>query len=252
MPARTEQYAIAIPNDNLQASRGADAPCYVPRAVGAFAAHRRTTVLALAVGSLAASTAAGCGGGQQQDASAPHGNFRVAVDEATFPADQQLARDSVMTIRVHNPSRRTIPNINVTLKCGPGLRGSFLTLSQTPGVADPRRPQFVVNTIPTRGARHAPPLDPAAIERTSAMTDTYPLGPLSPGASATFQWNVTAVVAGPYRICYHVNADLYGDARPVRTIGSLPLQGSFVGIVSNAAPRTCIGPNDTSVTTNCR
>jgi hypothetical protein len=209
-------------------------------------------VRALVAVAVPALVAAGCGGSPVQDAKAPRGNFQVSVDRADFPSDQQLARNSTMTIAVRNSGNRTVPNVNVTLKCGPGLAGSFQTLSQNPDVADPRRPQFVLDTLPTRTSTNRPTLDPAPVERTSAVTDTYPLGQLPPGQTFTFKWKVTAAIAGPFRVCYHVNADLYGDAHAVPGAGSLPLAGSFTGTISNAAPRACVGADGTSVTTNCR
>ena len=219
--------------------------------MGALAAHRSTTARALVVASLSALGIAGCGGGQAQDANAPTGRFPVTVVSATFPADQHLAKTSNVVIVVRNPGTRTIPNINVTMKCATsGLRGSFEQLSQTPGVADPRRPQFVVNTIPERSSGNRPPLDPAPAEASSSLVDTYPLGALAPGQTTTFRWNVTAVMAGPYDVCYRVNTDLYGKARPVPVAGSLPLAGAFVGSVSNVAPKAGIAPDGKTVTTS--
>jgi hypothetical protein len=217
--------------------------------VGALAAHRKSAARALAVSLVPALVAAGCGGGAAQDAKAPRGIFPVTVESATFPSDPQLARNSALLITVRNSGTRTVPNVNVTLKCGPGLAGSFQTLSQNPDVADPRRPQFVLNTVPTRSSRNRPPLDRAPVERTSALVDTYPLGQLPPGQRITFAWKVTAAMAGPYRVCYRVNADLYGDAHAVAARGSLPIRGSFTGIISNAPPKACVAPDGTQVTT---
>jgi hypothetical protein len=230
-----------------------ESPCNLSRAVGALAAHRKSTARALAVSLVPALVAAGCGGGATEDAKAPHGTFPVTVERAAFPADQQLARNSTLLITVRNSGARTVPNVNVTLKCGPGLAGSFETLSQNPDVADPRRPQFVLDTVPTRTSNNRPPLDTAPVERTSALVDTYPLGQLPPGRRVTFAWKVTAAMAGPYRVCYHVNADLYGDARAVPAAGSLPIRGSFTGTVSNAPPKACVAPDGMRVTTTgCR
>jgi hypothetical protein len=123
-----------------------------------------------------------------------------------------------------------------------------MTATDASDVSDPERPQFVVNKIPTATARVNPPLDPAPLERSSAFVDTYPLGPLDPGRRATFRWDVTAVKAGPYRLCWRVNAGLYGKAKAVTSSGSaLPISGEFKGTVSNKAPKARIADNGTTV-----
>ena len=194
----------------------------------------------------------GCGGGQQQDAKEPKGNFPLRVLSASFPAKQNLAKTSNMQIVVENAGRRTVPNVNVTVKCGSKIGGSFSTATQDVDVADPRRPQFVVNTIPTATPRHAPPLDPAPLERSSAFVDTYPLGALAPGRQATFRWNVTAVKAGPYSLCWRIQAGLFGKARAVRAAGSRPLRGVFRGKISNKAPKATIAANGHTVIDSSR
>src|SRR4051795_7515793 len=218
--------------------------------MGALAAHRRIAALALSV--LGLSALAGCGSqvvkGDPQDRAEPSGLFPVRVQSATFPGGQKLAKDSSMTIVVENAGQKRVPNVNVTVKCGRGLGGSFMTTTDESDVADPERPQFVVNKIPTRTERVNPPLDPAPLERSSAFVDTYPLGPLEPGRSATFRWDVTAVKAGPYRLCWRVNAGLYGKAKAVTSNGSaLPTSGEFKGVVSNKAPTAKIGADGKTV-----
>jgi hypothetical protein len=212
--------------------------------MGAMAAHRRIAALALSLAVLFA--LAGCGSqvvkGDPQDRAEPNALFPVRVESATFPKKQNLAKDSTMQIVVVNAGRRRVPNVNVTVKCGRGLGGSFMTATDESDVADPERPQFVVNKIPTATERVNPPLDPAPLERSSAFVDTYPLGPLDPGRKATFRWDVTAVKAGPYRLCWKVNAGLYGKARAVPARGSArPIRGQFAGEVSNKAPKARIG-----------
>src|SRR3954469_3384982 len=211
--------------------------------MGAFAAHRRIAALALSL--IGVSALAGCGSqvvkGDPQDRAEPSGLFPVRVQSATFPNGQNLAKDSSMVIQVENAGQKRIPDINVTVKCGSGLGGSFLTTVDEQDVSDPQRPQFVVNKIPTRTERVNPPLDPAPLERSSAFVDTYPLGPLDPGRKATFRWDLTAVKAGPYRLCWRVNAGLYGKAKAVPSSDSeLGVRGQFSGEVSNRPPKAKI------------
>jgi hypothetical protein len=193
--------------------------------------------------------ASGCGKSvQEQDKDEPAGAFQVRLLSATFPAKQNLAKDSTMIIEVQNAGTKRIPDINVTVKCpGPGLGGSFMTVTGESDVSDPERPQFVVDKIPTRTPRVNPPLDPAPLERSSAFVDTYPLGPLDPNRKATFRWDVSAVKAGPYRLCWRVNAGLYGKAKAVAASDSPPLVGQFKGEVSNKAPTARIANNGVTV-----
>jgi hypothetical protein len=212
--------------------------------LGGSTAHRRIAALAGAC----ALAVAGCGGSsEKQDAKEDTGNFPVKVVSASFPSDQRLAKDSTMEIVVQNAGQKTIPTISVTVKCGPGLGGSFNTTTADTNAADPQRPQFVVNKIPTATERVNPPLDPAPLERSSAFVDTYPLGPLAAGRSATFRWDVSAVKAGPYRLCWRVNAGLYGKAKAVAAQGSGPIAGEFKGEISRKAPNARIGPDGKTV-----
>src|SRR4051812_25802999 len=218
--------------------------------MGAPAAHPPRAALP---GSLSrVSALPGCGRqvgkGRPQEPAGPGGDFPVRVTSAKFPHAQNLAKDSSMQIVVENAGAKRVPNINVTVKCGRGLGGSFMTATDESDVADPERPQFVVNKIPTRTERGNPPLDPAPLERSSAFVDTYPLGPLEPGRTATFSWDVTAVKAGPYRLCWRVNAGLYGKARAVATGDSeFPVRGEFKGEVSNKPPKARIGDDGKTV-----
>lgn len=219
--------------------------------LGATYAHRRTAAFALSLAGVSL-LAAGCGSttpGKQQDRYEEAGSYPVRVISAKFPEDQKLAKDSTMEIVVENAGEERVPDINVTVKCpGNGLGGSFMTVTGDADVADPERPQFVVNQIPTATERKPPPLDPAPLERSSALVDTYPLGPLDPDRRATFRWDVTAVKAGGYRLCWRVNAGLYGKAKAVASEDStLPISGEFKGEVSDEAPKARIADDGQTV-----
>jgi hypothetical protein len=184
---------------------------------------------AVAIGAVACGlVVAGCGGGQRQDANEPSGNYKVQVVEAKFPGRQALAKRSVMTITVKNVDTKTIPNIAVTVK-------SFDQLKDDPTLADPRRPQFVVNTGPHGGD--------------TAYVGTSALGPLKPGATKTFQWDVTAVVAGKYSLKYLVAAGLNGKAKAILKSGGTP-HGEFTGLVSNKAPKATVADDGHTVVTS--
>jgi hypothetical protein len=215
--------------------------------LGGTAAHRRKAALALSLAGGLTLAVAGCGGGERQDVKEANATFPVKLVSATFPQDQSLAKDSTMEIVVQNAGQKMIPNVSVTVKCGAGLGGSFSTTTADTDAADPERPQFVVNKIPTATERVNPPLDPAPLERSSAYVDTYPLGMLGPGHSATFRWDVTAVKAGSYRLCWRVNAGLYGKAKAVAASGGGPINGEFKGVISRKAPKASVGPDGQSI-----
>jgi acetyl-CoA carboxylase beta subunit len=58
---------------------------------------------------------------------------------------------------------------------------------------------------------------------------------------------VSAVKAGPYRLCWRVNAGLYGKARAVPASGGGPISGEFKGDISNKAPKATVGPDGHTV-----
>ncbi|HEX6713999.1 MAG TPA: hypothetical protein VF066_11450 [Thermoleophilaceae bacterium] len=172
---------------------------------------------------------AGCGGGgPRQDADEPSGSFKVQVVEAKFPDHQSLAKRSTLTITVKNVDSRTIPNVAVTVK-------SFDQNKNDPTLADPRRPQFVVNKGPAGGD--------------TAYVGTSALGPLKPGDTKTFKWDVTAVVAGKYSLKYAIAAGLNGKAKAVLAGGGSP-RGEFTGTVSNKAPEAKVADDGKTVVTS--
>ncbi len=189
---------------------------------------RRALLLAVAIPATVL-VAVGCGGGgPRQDANEPSGNFKVQVVEAKFANKQSLAKRSTMIITVKNVDTKTIPNVAVTVK-------SFDQTRNDPSLADPRRPQFVVNTGPSGGD--------------TAYVGTSALGPLKPGDTKTFKWDVTAVVAGKYTLKYAVAAGLNGKARAVLAGGGKP-SGEFTGSISAKAPQAKVADDGHTVVTS--
>jgi hypothetical protein len=204
---------------------------------------------------------AACGSGPKQDEDEPSGRFPVQVISASFPSKQQLAETSNMTVVVRNPGPKKIPVVSVTVKCkrqpaeGSGASaggqggggGGFSYRTTQQGVADPTRPQFIVNRIPTRTPRvyDQGRLDP--LERSSAYVDTYPLGALKAGRTATFRWNVTAVKPGPFHICFRINAGLDGKAKAVPSSSGESINGSFNGEIAEAPPQAHVAQDGKTV-----
>ena len=205
-------------------------------------------------------TLAGCGSGDRQDKDEPSGKFPVQIVSASFPSQQRLATTANMKVVVRNPGPKRIPVVSVTVKCAGakggsggspsntgGGSGGFAYRTTSPGVADPARPRFVVNTIPTRTPRQYDKgrLDP--LERSSSYVDTFPLGSLAAGRTVTFNWNVTAVKAGPFRVCYHVNAGLDGKAKAVPARAGERVDGEFTGVVEQKPPQAHIAQDGKTV-----
>jgi hypothetical protein len=174
---------------------------------------------------VAASLAAGCGGGERQYANEPSGAFKVDVVKATFPKQQRLSQTAVMRIVVRNADTRTIPDVAVSvLSDDPKGGGGFATRSAEPGLADPSRNLWIVDRGPRGGD--------------TAYVSTWALGPLPAGRSRTFEWHVTPVVAGTHTVRWRVAAGLDGKAR-AQTEGGHEAAGTIpVTVLSKPAAAT--------------
>jgi hypothetical protein len=181
----------------------------------------------------------GCGGGDRQDKNEPSGQFNVDVTEASFPPDQKLAKQSDIVIAVKNTGNETVPNITVTLN---GLDYRLKDKS----VADPARPQFVINGVPKNIGSFAESKDAAPEGGETAYVNTWALGPLAPGKERTFRWTVTAVKGGPYKLTYEVAGGLNGKAKAVNASGQTP-RGLFSGTVDDTPPQTKVSDDGVTV-----
>lgn len=216
------------------------------------------------VTALAGLVLAGCGGGANQAAGEPRGTFPVAVSTASFPAHQTLAERTEMVIRVRNAGTKTIPDIAVTITdANEGTAAEpFAEDLHMSGLADPSRPVWIVDEAPCP-ASASDGCDPAGPggERqrggpggaVSAYANTWAMGRLAAGASATFRWGVTAVQPGVHMIRYQVAAGLNGRARAVPAGGQggagtggssvaegHPLSGTFVIHISSAPQQSYV------------
>lgn len=164
--------------------------------------------------------AAGCGG-QRQDADEPSETYRLRVTRASFPAHQTVAEPTRMRIEVRNAGRRTAPDVAVTVRTKPARPGAapvaFGQAESDPRLADLRKPVWVLDDGPKGGS--------------SAYTNTWALGALGPGESATFAWRLTAVKAGSYTVAYRVSPGLDGKAKTAR---GERVKGAFKVRVSDA------------------
>jgi hypothetical protein len=219
----------------------------VPYAGGMFApaleARRSYAHGALALAGLIA--AAGCGGGDRQDADEPEGEFPVQVLNASFPERQKLAQSSNLVITVRNAGTETIPNIALTVD-------GFSYRRDDPDLADRERPRFAVNGVPVEIAGFPEAKDATPRGCDTAYVNTWACGPLRPDARTTFRWSVTAVQAGRFKIEWRVAAGLDGKARAVSAGGGQAPSGSFAGSVSRRAPQTRIGEDGRTIVSGSR
>src|ERR687896_1111406 len=155
------------------------------------ALQARRNLCALALAGVVAGV--GCGGAERQDEDEPEGDFAVEVVRASFPEDQKLAKRSNLIITVRNAGEDTIPNIAVTVN-------GFNFRKADPELADPERPQFVINGRPREiggfpGAEGETPLGGG-----TAYPKTREGGPPAAGKQRSFRWSVTAVEAGDFEV----------------------------------------------------
>lgn len=194
------------------------------RAVRPWRARISGAVVALAATALLSA----CGGGARQDSGEPSGKFTVSVPVATFPALQRLAEHTHLVITVHNSGTQTIPDVAVTITnsengtAAQALGG--LISSDTQPLASRSRPLWIIDRPPGRCTYSCVSGGPGGA--VTAYANTWALGALRPGASATFDWAVTAVKAGTHVLQYRVAAGLNGKAKAVLANGGPPM-GTF-------------------------
>jgi hypothetical protein len=204
-------------------------------------ARRNLCALALA----GAAAVAGCGGGERQDEDEPEGDFAVEVVSASFPEDQKLAKSSNLVLTVRNAGDDTIPNVAVTVD-------GFNIRSTDPDLADPERPQFVINGVPKEIGGFPEAKEAAPLGCDTAYVNTWACGPLASGKDRTFRWSVTAVKAGDFEINWRVAAGLDGKAKAVSADGGEAPSGSFSGSVSDEAPEVRVADDGETVVEGTR
>lgn len=200
----------------------------------------RSTTSCCVVAGIAASLAlSACGGGTEQSASEPSGTFPVSVAVATFPTFQRLAQRSRMVIAVRNTGQKAIPDIAVTITdppYGTTVQAFGRYLSQ-PGLASHSRPVWIVDRPP--GPCTFSCLNGGPGGAVTAYSNTWALGRLAPGQTATFVWGVTAVVAGTHLVRYEVAAGLGGKAKARLSSGAIPT-GTFKVKVTQQPQRSYV------------
>ena len=152
-------------------------------------------------------------GQDRQDENEAEGTYKVEVVSASFPGRQRLADEAILRIEIQNKDSRAIPNLAVTVD-GFGQR------RENDGLGDPERPVWILNEGPHN--------------TTSALTNTWTVGPVPAGQTRTLNWKMTAVRAGTYSLRYRVAAGIDGKAIAESFDGSGTAKGSFIARVTPA------------------
>ncbi len=205
---------------------------------------------------------AACGGGQRQDVAEPSASYPVAVTASSFPASQTLSQHTHMRITVKNVGGHAIPNLAVTVcnvTCAypapPGegtSSGAFASNLSENDLANPSRPVWIVDKPPgtCTGRSGYSCQGGGAGGDASAYTNTWAYGRLAPGASATFDWAVTAVTTGRHTVAWVVAAGLNGKAKAVLSSGGGVPHGQFTVQVSSKPVQSYVNNNGQIVTTS--
>jgi hypothetical protein len=189
-------------------------------------------------------------GGTEQNAGEPNASFPVAI-RSSFPARQQLAQTTNFTVSVRNTGGAAIPNVAVTVvnpKYGSAAQafGKLLAAQAAgqPILASRSRPVWIIDRAPGPcgySCRHRGPGGAA-----TAYTNTWALGRLAPGRTATFRWRLTAVQAGHFTVAYAISAGLNGSAKAV-VHGGAPARGRFMVLITSKPLASYVEVNGTVV-----
>lgn len=185
---------------------------------------------------LPAALLSACGAGSPQDAAEKQATYRMRLARVSFPAIQAVARPERLELEIRNVGLQTAPAVVVTVD-------SFSYTSSFPGLADNRRPVWVIERGP--GAIAIPPVQTQEVTfpggAQTAYVNTWKLGPLKPGRATTFIWRVTPVKAGTFTLHLGVAAGLSGKATV--TLARSSVQRSLTVHIAPLPPRTHVNPH---------
>ncbi len=181
--------------------------------------------------------AAGCGGGSRQDVGEHAGTFEMKLLHAAFPAKQAVARPARMVLQVRNTGSHTVPNVAVTVD-------SFNYTEKFAELAANKRPTWAIERGP--GAQAKLPAETQEVSSPggaqTAYLNTWALGRLAPGKTASFSWNVVPVKPGSHTVHFVFSAGLSGKAKARLASGGL-VSGQFTVDIAPAPPITHVDPS---------
>ncbi len=200
---------------------------------------------------LASLTAAACGS-QTPDVSEPKGNFTVSP-AASFPSAQKLSEHTKLVVRVTNTGRRTIPNVGITITDGTPSHPNMGTQVQAfsyylkmANLASHSRPVWIIDQAPGSCTYSCHTGGPGGA--VTAFSNTWALGRLKPGKTATFAWHLTAVQPGAWVVNWRVDAGLSRSTKAVLQGGGIP-RGSFTVHISQTPQQSYVNNSGQIVTT---
>jgi hypothetical protein len=180
--------------------------------------------------------ASGCGGGTRQDAHEAARSYEMKIVRASFPAKQAVARPTTLELQVRNTGSVTVPNVAITLD-------SLSYTEHFPELAANKRPVWAIERGP--GPVANPPVESQEVSQgggaQTAYVNTWALGPLAPGSTQTFRWELVPVKPGAHTVNFLVAAGLSGKAK-VRVASGGPLGGRFTVNVAPAPATTHVDP----------
>ncbi|MHB1837838.1 MAG: hypothetical protein ACYCXW_23075, partial [Solirubrobacteraceae bacterium] len=182
----------------------------------------RPTRTGLATAGLAGLLLASCGaaGEPSHRAGAAAGSYRVAVAHASFPAAQRLAQPVHLVLAIRNSGDRPLPDVAVTIcnitcayppPAGGGTQAAAFAsdIAPLPSLANPSRPIWIITRPP--GPSGFGSAGGAQGGAATAYSNTWTLGRLAPGDTATFDWSLAAVRAGRHTVAWQVAPSLSGS-----------------------------------------
>jgi hypothetical protein len=178
-------------------------------------------------------------------------SFKVSVPTASFADKQSLAAREQFVIAVRNTGTRPLPNVAVTIcntTCsytarrgqGTTVEAFSYAIANAPNLANASRPIWIVQQAPGPCGYSCRNLGAGAA--VTAYSNTWALGRLAPGHTATFVWTVTPVKAGHFVVAWEVAAALSGHNRAVLASGR-PARGKLTVNVSTKPPQYVVQPN---------
>lgn len=144
-------------------------------------------------------------------------------------------------ITVSNAGSATIPDVTVTITDPtikhPTTVRAFDYRLERPNLAARSRPVWIVDRSPGPCGERC--RSAGAGGALTAYSNTWALGPLAPGASATFEWALTAVRPGRHVLRYQVAAGLNGKATTRLQRGARP-RGTFTVTIAGRAEQSYV------------
>jgi hypothetical protein len=156
-------------------------------------------------------TLGACGDDQE---SVESETVKLELVKAKFPARQKLAEPQTMQLTVRNPTERAVETVSATVSPGDAARAGsgFNTAADNPNASDPSTPIWIVDEGPTNGVT----VDPAVTR----------LGPVAPGETVTFRWQLMPSRVGSYKVRWLIGGDLQNKVNVVGQDGD-PIEGTF-------------------------